>query len=278
MKIAIDLGGTNIRMARIDGANCIELKSVPCQAQADAQVVMGQLVELIAGAMTSDVEGIGIGVPSVVDTRRGIVYDVANIPSWREVHLKACLEERFGVRVEVNNDCNCFALGETRYGVGCGCENLVGITLGTGVGAGIVANGDLYCGEFAGAGEVGLLPYLDSDFEHYCSSFFFKAHGTSGAELAKRAVAGDEEALRLWDEFGTHLGNMLKAVLYAYAPQMIVFGGGIAAGFPLFEQAMKRCLKDFPYGKIVDQLHIAVSKFDLSGLLGAAALIDNGNR
>lgn len=71
---------------------------------------------------------------------------------------------------------------------------------------------------------------------------------------------------------------MLKAVLYAYAPQMIVFGGGIAAGFPLFEQAMKRCLKDFPYGKIVDQLHIAVSKFDLSGLLGAAALIDNGNR
>ena len=85
----------------------------------------------------------------------------------------------------------------------------------------------MYSGQYKGAGEIGSLPYLDSDYEHYCSSFFFKKRHSTGADFAKRALAGDAEAQEVWSVFGTHLGNLMKVVLFTYAPQAIVLGGGI---------------------------------------------------
>lgn len=122
--------------------------------------------------MCPEVAGIGVGVPSVVDSEEGIVYNVANIPSWAEVPLKRLLQERFSVPVYINNDSNCFALGVKLFGEGRKYRNLVGMTIGTGVGTGIIINGELYSGQNTGAGEIGSLPYLSHDFEHYCSSGF----------------------------------------------------------------------------------------------------------
>ena len=86
--------------------------------------------------------------------------------------MKEVLEEEFKVAVAVNNDSNCFALGECLFGEGRSFSHMVGITIGTGIGAGVIVGRRLYCGQYVGAGEIGSLPYLDSDFEHYCSSFF----------------------------------------------------------------------------------------------------------
>ena len=145
------------------------------------------------------------------------------------------------------------------------------MVLGTGVGAGVVIGGKLYCGRDTGAGEIGSIPYLDRDYEYYCSSRFFVGRGTTGKEAYERAAAGDPEALALWREFGGHVGQLVMLVLYTYDPEAIVFGGSIAHAFGFFREAMYEQLKRFPYAKTVEGLHICCSNIDHVGLLGASA-------
>lgn len=273
MKLSIDLGGTNIRIAQVEDGKCLNKVSVACLAQQDASTVLSQLSRLIEEMMNETVDGIGIGVPSIVDSEKGIAYNVANISSWKEIHLKEILENEFKVAVAINNDSNCFALGESLYGEGQPYANMVGVTIGTGIGAGVVIDHRLYCGQYVGAGEVGSFPYLDSDFEHYCSSFFFKRHDTTGVSAAEKAKLGDRAALDIWKEFGMHLGNLMKVILFAYAPQAIVLGGGIVSAFPFFKDAMEDAMQSFPYKVISDNVRVVASSRKDSSLLGASALL-----
>ena len=273
IKLAIDLGGTNIRIARVENGQCTDYQSVPCPANEEASAVVDCLSQLIDGLIDERVKGIGIGVPSIVDAQAGIVYDVANIASWKEVHLKTLLEEKFQVPVAVENDCNCFALGECMFGAGRDCSNMIGVTIGTGIGAGIIINRQLYGGLYHGAGEIGTLPYLDTDFEHYCSSFFFKQKGINAAEYARKALQGDREALAIWEEFGGHIGQLIKGIIFTYAPDLIVFGGGISLAFPLFKEGMNKALQDFPYKRILEQTRITISTLTNANLLGASSLL-----
>ena len=276
MKIGIDLGGTNMRVGLTDGATLVNSVIEPCPAKETEEVVLNQLKRQIAQLMSSDVTGIGIGVPSVVDSVRGIVYNVANIPSWKEVHLKEQLEKEFGIPVAVNNDANCFALGVWKYGEGKGTRDMVGLTMGTGIGSGIIINGQLYNGVNTGAGEIGSLPFKDADYEFYCSSRFFShLHGDTGANFGKRAQAGDAEAIAVWNEFGQNVGELIKAVLFTYAPEAIIIGGGIASAFPLFEAPMRASLESFPYPANVAATRIMPSTLPNAAILGAGALNEN---
>ncbi len=272
MKITLDLGGTNIRAARVVNGKCMDLRSEKCQADKQEDEIIAQISDLILPLLTPAVDGIGIGVPSVVDPLAGIVYDAVNIPSWREVYLKKKLEDRFGIEVRVNNDCNCFVLGEQRYGAAVGKNNVVGITLGTGVGAGIIINGKLYTGVLCGAGEIGCLPYLDSDYENYCSSQWFAKHDTDGATMAHEANEGNADALKLWAEFGHHLGQLIKVILWTYAPEAIVIGGGLSQSFSLFEPSMKESLETFPYLPVARKCAIMPHALPDAALLGASLL------
>lgn len=275
MKLSIDLGGTNIRIAQVENGKCLQKKTVACLAQQDASTVLEQLFQLIEALKNEQVDGIGIGVPSIVDSEKGIVYNVANISSWTEMHLKEVLEEKFGIPVAVNNDSNCFTLGESLFGAGKAYANVVGVTIGTGIGAGVMINHQLYGGQYMGAGEIGSLPYLDADFEHYCSSFFFKRYNVTGAFIADKAKLGDQVAMEIWREFGMHLGNMMKAILYSYAPQAIILGGGIVAAFPFFKNAMIAEMDSFPYKVILKNVRVIASQNEESSLLGASALLDS---
>ena len=271
MKIGVDLGGTNVRAALVDGTKVIRKEKASCPAKGSQEEVIEAIAALIEPLICEEVTSIGIGVPSVVDTAKGIVYNVANIPSWQEVHLKEIFEKRFGIPVHINNDANCFSLGESHFGQGRGYKDVVGITLGTGVGSGIIINGHLYEGRNAGAGEIGCLSYLDKDYESYCSTPFFVAHNTTGAELAAKAQAGDAEAQALWNEFGHHLGELVKAALFAYDPEAIIFGGGIAAGYPHFEAAMRKTVETFPFETAKDVKILFSTDGDM-GLYGASVL------
>ncbi|GHT42572.1 sugar kinase [Bacteroidia bacterium] len=274
MKIGIDLGGTNVRMGIVADGKIVDKLAESCKADAAEEVVVDQLKAMIRRLLNPSVESIGIGVPSVVDVEKGIVYDVANIPSWKKVHLKDLLEAEFKVPVAVNNDCNCFALGEYHFGAGAGSKNIVCLALGTGVGAGIIINGKLYVGNNAGAGEIGCIPYLDADYEFYCGSrFFAEKHALTGKEAYERVRAGDMQALSLWQEAGAHIGNLLKAVLFAYDPEMIILGGSISNAYAYFVDAMRESLKTFPYSETVERLKIRVSQKEDIALLGAAMLI-----
>lgn len=269
-KIGVDLGGTNVRVGLVEEGSIRKMLSEPCKANQPEEVVIEQIAVMIKRIITPEVSQIGIGVPSVVDAEKGIVYNVVGIPSWREVHLKDKLEKRFGIPVHVDNDCNCFALGICRFSEAKQYRNVVCVALGTGVGAGLVVNGKLYRGQNTGAGEIGSLPYLDRDYEYYCSSRFFVDRGTTGKEANERAQAGDPKALALWEEFGDHIGQLVMLILYTYDPEAIVFGGSIPNAYDFFRKAMYARIADFPYPKTVEQIKISCSEIENVGLLGAS--------
>ena len=268
MFIGIDLGGTNIRVATIEDGKILQMQAEPTCAKGAETVVLEQMARLIAAVLTPEVKGIGIGVPSVVDREKGIVYNVVGIPSWKEVHLKDFLEERFHLPVAINNDANCFALGVARYGSLRASKEIFCVTLGTGVGGSLVLDGCLYNGHNTGAGEIGSIPYLDKDYEYYCSSRFFVGKGTTGKEAA---AAGPSP---LWEEFGTHVGKLVQLILYAFDPEAIIVGGSIAKAFPLYESAMWKEVRNFPYPASVENLKIGPADVNDAGILGATLLCE----
>lgn len=275
MKIAIDLGGTSVRACRFDGDGLAgEVLRRPCPAQGTQQEVIDSLCGLVDELFDKEVTSIGIAVPAIVDTRRGIVYNVCNIPSWKEVHLKEEMEKRYGVTTLVDNDVNCFTLGLQHDGEGAAYHSFVGIAIGTGLGMGIVIDGKLYRGANTCAGEVGSIPYLKSDFEHYTSSLFLRARtADTGMVLAKKAAEGEAEALGIFREMGRHLGKLLQVVVYTYDPEAIIIGGGLAHAANYFDRSMRQSLSEgFPYPHVLRRLHIAYTRLDEANLYGTQYL------
>lgn len=271
--IGIDLGGTNVRVGKVRDNELIDHFGRPISGQAAEDVVMGEIKEAIDRVFDTNVAGIGIGVPSVVDVDKGIVYSVANIPSWEKVYLKDKLEKVYGVPVHVNNDANCFALGESYFGKARNYRNVVGLILGTGLGTGVIINNRLYNGSNCGAGEFGHIPYKDSEFEYYCSGRrFTREYGVGGEVLYERALKGDKEALDIFEAFGLDLGNAIQAILYAVDPEIIVLGGSVSKTYPFFEKGMKETLKSFKYQHALERLVFARSEIEEIPILGAAAL------
>ena len=275
MTLGIDIGGTNLSLGVVQDDAIINSFSAPSfPLDATLEQTLDYLGGLIERIITRDTEKIGIGVPSVVDVHKGIVYDTQNIPSWKEVPLKAYLEDRFHVPVAVNNDANCYALGI--YGLYPAAEKpelLVAVTLGTGVGMGIVVEGKLLNGANCGAGELGAMEYRDSVIEDYCGRHFFDAAGWDSRAASAAARAGDPKALALFDELGRNLGVMMSMVLFAYDPSHIAFGGGIANNYPLVRPAMEDYLKaHFPYRKPLERLKIDIFTDNNIPVIGAALL------
>lgn len=274
--IGVDLGGTNIRAGIREGDLIIKRKQILLKEKDSLESTLRQLIQLINPLITTEVKGIGIAVPSIVDSANGIVYNVVNIPSWKRVELKDILQKEFNLPVNIENDANCFALGELMHGKAKGFHHIVGITLGTGVGSGIIINSKIFSGNNGGAGEIGYLNYLDKDFEFYCGSFFFEEmHNTSAFEVSQKAQSGNEEAIKIWNEYGKHLGNLIKSVAYAYDPEAIVLGGSISNAFSLFESAMRKNISDnFHFPGSMNKLKIIQSENPNSTLLGASSLVN----
>jgi glucokinase len=271
--IGIDLGATNIRGALVNGISVSAISSRRLNTTGTEQQVLDDVFAIADTFMDRSVKAIGIGVPAVLDVEQGIVYDVQHIPSWKEVPLKKLMEARYHIPVNVNNDANCFVLGEYYFGEGRGFDNIVGITLGTGLGAGIIINKQLYAGNNCGAGEFGMVDYLDHNYEYYCSgSFFQNVYGLNGEDVFKDAEKGSPEALKLYGELGVHLGNVIKLAMYAYDPQLIILGGSVHLAYRFFEQTMWKQVETFGYPKSLENLTVVPSALENSGVLGAAAL------
>jgi len=275
MLLGIDIGGTTISLGLVEKNKLVRKICVPSFAKdASLQETLDYLSDRIGEIIVPEVSSIGIGVPTLVDYEKGIVYNAANIKSWKEVHLKEYLQERFGVRVEVNNDANCYVLGAATV-IDPGCHVVVGVTLGTGTGIGIMSDGKLVAGDNCGAGELCSLPYNGKDYESFCSRQFFDARGWDVRKAADAAKNGSAEAQRLFDEFGMHLGKLLGIIMYAYDPGCIVLGGGVANTEPLFRDSMMKSLgESYAYPHALRRLEIhSMPQEDLS-LLGASQLIN----
>ena len=273
MQLGIDIGGTTINMGLVKGSVIVAKKTVPSfERNWNKQQTLDYLCEEISGIITPEVEHIGIGVPTLVDPARGIAYQAANIPSWDEVNIKEAVEKRFDIPVSVNNDSNCFALGAAAL-LGSKERIVVGITLGTGIGVGVIVEGKLLDGNHCGVGEIGSLPYNGCDYEEFCSKKFFTARGLEGKTAHDEAMKGNPEMVEVFNEYGRHLGEFLAVVMYAYDADCIVFGGGFANSYNLFSSSMKKALAArYPYTKALEGLKIEVLPQGDIPVLGASQL------
>ena len=271
--IGLDIGGTNFKAGRVKDNSIVKTSTQEVHSKITENEAFSALYKVIDDVITEDVKGIGVGIPSVVDPVKGIFYDVVNIPVWKEVHLKEILEKRYHIPVFINNDANCFALGEKTFGKGRAYENMIGLSIGTGLGMGIIIHHKLYNGVLCGAGEIGMVNYKDSNIEQYASSFFFaKNYHKSAKEVSELAQKGDKEALQASNEFGVHLGEAIKNILYMYAPEAIILGGSISKAYPFYKKALETSLSTFIFQKQIENLKIEISEHQGLAILGAAAL------
>ena len=276
--LGVDIGGTNFNIGLVNKSVIVEelISLVDISATKDETITM--LLESIDSIITTDVEGIGVGVPAIVNPQTGVVYDVQNIPAWKEIQLRKILKDRYDLPVFINNDANCFAYGEKIFGRGMGYQNFVGLTIGTGIGMGVVINNRLYNGVLCGAGEIGMVNYKDSIIENYASSFFFSnTYQRSAKELGKMALKGIPMALESFTKFGIHLGEAIKNILYMYAPEAIILGGSISKAYPFFKKSLESSLNSFAYQKQIENLIIETSDRPGLAILGAAALCFQGS-
>ncbi|MCU0858079.1 MAG: ROK family protein [Pontiellaceae bacterium] len=269
--IGIDLGGTNLRVGLIKDNKIIKISTEKVTKTGSAEDIYNGMVRMIESIIDSHTAGMGIGVPGLVE--EGVVYDLANIPQWKEMPLKHLLESRFNIPVYINNDANCFAAGEKYYGHGKKAGSVIGLIIGTGMGAGVIINNKLYEGRNCGAGEFGCIPYLDHNYEYYCSGqFFANKYKTTAHDAERQACHGNKEALRIYREFGAHLGMAIQTVLYSYDPELIVLGGSVSKAFALFKDSMYEALTGFVFKKTIQNIKIEVSEIQDIAIYGAASL------
>ena len=277
--IGVDLGGTKIRAGVVDAEGRI-MGSVDHTTPTTSQAALLDALEsAVRELLTPEIAAVGFGIPSRMDHRKGIALGAVNIP-LRDVPFEAEMEGRLGLPVGVDNDANVAALAEFTFGAGREARDLVMLTLGTGVGGGVVTDGQLY----RGWAELGHMVIVEDGepcqgacsgrghVESYCS-------GGAADRLARRVigpgatardlVARDHEAL---DEIGAHLGAAIGSLINIFNPEVVVIGGGfgVAAGARLLQPARSVILREAlaPAGQEV-QLALAELGGE-AGLIGAA--------
>jgi glucokinase len=228
--------------------------------------------------MFINVDGIGIGIPGVVDYKNGIIRKSNNVSALNDVNLKKDIEQEFNIPVYLNNDANCFVIGEKYFGLGRDYDNIIGLTLGTGMGGGIFINGKLYSGKNCGAGEFCSIKYKDYNFEYYCSDQFFSGeYNMSALNTYNLAGNGDEKAKQIFNEFGYNIGEAISMITLAYDPQIIILGGSISKAKKYFEKSMHNALESFQDKLVINNLIIKFSTETNSAILGAGALFYENN-
>lgn len=277
--IGVDIGGTKISAGLVYGGKIYKSATIQTPADGKEEDVIEVIIEAIKGLMTDEVAGIGIGIPGIVDTKSGIVYNVQNIPSFKAVHLKEILESELKKTVFINNDANCFTLGAKNFGEGKQFRSLVGLTLGTGLGSGIIINDQLYEGVGNGAGEFGFIPYKDGILEHYCSGhFFLKQYNVTGEKAQNLALQGDKKAIHMFEDFGYHLGEAIKMIVYSVSPEAVMLGGSISKNFDFFKQSMWANIRQFPHRNVIDTLSVLPVLNPETAVIGAAYLVEKLNK
>ncbi len=276
--IGVDAGGTKISAGLVREGKIIRQTTVPTPFDRPQHEVIQALIQCTDEVFEPGVRGIGIGIPGLIDQKEKRVLEVTNIPGLDSTPLAEIISDYFNKPVYVNNDANCFALGEKYFGKGKSYANFVGLVIGTGMGAGIIINGRLYEGQMCGAGEFGNVYYRDKNTEAFASGQFLKDKGLDGKLVFKRASMGDPVALKIFETLGSHIGRAVANILFALAPEAIILGGSVCKAYAYFGDSMHEFLEDhFPFRRLYRQLVIEISETDESGILGASSLVLDNN-
>ncbi|HEU4507936.1 MAG TPA: ROK family protein [Pyrinomonadaceae bacterium] len=291
---AVDLGGTHLRMALVDDEGTIhkQVKRATPQGK-PAEVLVEALVSTAQQWSEEHVPPVAasILVPGAVDSTQSVVLGAPNLPSLINFDLKAELQRRLGWPIVLENDANGAAMGEMWRGAARGCQDVVSVTLGTGVGGGVILNGELWRGAHGSAGEIGhttVDPFSGLKCKcgnTGCLELFASAtaivrmareaglEGLSAVEVYEAGLKGDERAVAVFNRFGMYLGIGLANLMSLIDPQIIVITGGAVNGWDLFASEMYRQVEERAFRATAQQVKIARAECgDDAGLLGAARL------
>lgn len=314
-RIGIDVGGTNVKIALVDkSGKIIYSNSVPTYAKMGYEYTVNNIKQAIKDLMketnttAKDIDGIGFDFPGQVDYKTGVVKLAPNIPGWVNVPIAQMIEEEFHIPTRIDNDVRCAALGEMKFGAGQGCENFVCITVGTGIGSGLVVNGQLVRGASNAAGEIGHIKLQMKDglicgcgdtgcLEAYASgpsivtmaqdyikggksTKFREMAAAEGGEItpymvAKAAEAGDPVAKRIFAIVGEYIGIGLTSVINLLNPEKVIIGGGVAEAGDLLLDPIRKTIKERAMVVAGSAVEIVPAQLGNSaGVIGASMLID----
>jgi len=313
LAIGVDLGGSNIKAGIVDAHGAVlRDTTIPAEAHLGPTHVIEQIERSIRNLLDAfpnglkEFVGIGVGSPGSVDLDGGTVKYPPNFPGWTVVRLGEALHKKFHLPIEVDNDANAAAIGEARFGAGVDYKDFIMITLGTGVGGGLILDGKIYRGPFGGAGEIG---HITIDYngplcncgnrgcvEAYVGAKYLTRRAIERVQshpeskilrlaendmskidpkiVSLAAQQGDGTALDILQETGTYLGVGLASVVNLLDLRIIIIGGAIAgAGKPLFD-AVRESVKAHVLKPMTEGLEVLPAKLgNKAGILGAAALV-----
>lgn len=308
--IGVDMGGTNIRCAAVSAqGRVLMMKRAPANAHAAADAVTANIVARVAELERAAGErgwgrarAIGVAVPGPLDLRTGVVLAAPHVAAWRSFPLKRRLERRLGPRVVLENDANAWALGEFWRGAARGRRDVVLITLGTGVGGGLIVNGHIVHGRRGGAGELGHMtvnpdgPRCDCG-SHGCLESYASASGLrtlvvsrlrkrpaklprkylddggdfSVRRLYRSARAGDPVARWAFSTAGRYLGVAIASLLNIFNPELVVLGGGVSGALAFMRAPMMAEVRARSFSAVAAQCRIVRAGLGReAGVVGAA--------
>lgn len=301
LAIGIDFGGTTVKIGVLYRSNLID--SAPPIATQDfdgPESLIDAMVRVIQELRERHpgIAAIGVGMPGFVDFEKGIVHNLTNVRGWVEIPLKKWLSDKTLLPTVVENDANCMAYAEWKRGAGRGLKHLIAITMGTGVGGGIIVNGQMVRGARYGAGEIGqtsidyqgrigaygnrgaLEDYVGNNEIAADARNAYEAQGIyknitdcTPAALASAASQGDAIALQLWDDIARKLATTVMNCCWLLNPEAIVIGGGVAKAGDLLLGPLQKHLFEQLSGPFKDHLTILPARFGSeAGMVGAATL------
>ena len=283
--IGVDIGGTKIHSALVsDNGRILKERFLKTETGKGRTKVLANIIESINSVLRKDCKGIGIGSPGPLDIAKGKILHTPNLP-LTNVNLKQILQKKFRLPVKVDNDANCFVLGEAMLGTGKGKKVVAGFTMGTGIGGGIVIDGKIFHGQNS-AGEFGhMIINLDGKKgrcghvgclesfigKHAIRDAAKKLHAKNPYELYMLAKKGNKKAMAIWADVGDYLGIGIANICNTIHPDMIVIGGNVSGAWKFFEKNMKKTARETAIVKVPP---IVKSKLGSSAaVLGAASLV-----
>ncbi len=300
--VGVDVGGTNIKMGivhpkgQVITRSSFATKPFASSREELISAISREIEDIVAraGLTKKDIAGVGIGLPGLVDHEKGIVRFLPNIPGWRQVRLKAILQNKLKLPVYIDNDVKLITLAEWKFGAGRGASNLICLTLGTGVGSGLILDNKLYRGDGNAAGELGHMP-LNEDgprcncgglgcFEAYIgnSRLVMRANAIMGRrdvtleEMFKLARSGNKKALLFWQKTAEHLGNGLVGVVNLLNPRLIIIGGGVSNNHQFLFKTAQAVIKKRAMGTQASMVKIVHARLgNDAGIIGAQVLVHN---
>ena len=300
LALGIDFGGTTIKSGLVqDGKILAHGEPIDTPSLGGPAAIIDALVALTGkfgehGALSA----IGIGLPGLVDIRTGIVHELTNVPGWVETPLRDLLHQRTGLTITVENDAKAMAYGEWKHGAARNGNDIVCLTLGTGVGGALILDGRLYRGAQLAAGEIGhmsidyrgrpgpygnlgcLEEYIGNSQIAQRAAERYRAAGQerppaqcSPRQLSEAAHAGDAIARQMWEDIGEELGAALASVVWVINPDTIVIGGGVAKAGELILDPVRRSIRSRTLAIVNRNLRIVGAELgNDAGIIGNATL------